>query len=110
MALRKAHIKRGDQVLVLSGKDAGKSGRVLAVMPRDGRAIVEGINFVKRHTRPRQELPQGGIIEKEAPVHLSNLKLICPRCGQPTRTGRRRLENGQKVRICKKCGEVAERA
>ena len=107
---QKTHIKRGDQVRVLTGKDNGKSGRVLSVMPQESRAIVEGINFVKRHTRPNQQVPQGGIISKEAPVHLSNLKLICPRCHQPTRTGRGRLESGQPVRICKKCGEVAEQS
>ena len=108
MAQKKSHIKRGDQVLVLTGKDAGKEGRVLFVRPQEGRAIVEGIHFVKRHTRPNQQLPQGGIVEKEAPIHLSNLKLICPRCNQPARTSRRRLETGQTVRVCKKCGEVAE--
>ncbi len=110
MAQRKAHIKRGDQVLVLAGKDGGKEGRVLSVKPQEERAIVEGIHFLKKHTRPSQQVPQGGVIIKEGPIHLSNLKLICPRCGQPTRTNRRQLDTGQRVRICKKCGEVAEQS
>lgn len=110
MAQRKSHIKRGDQVFVLTGKDTGKTGRVLSVSPTEGRAIVEGIHFVKRHTRPNQQVPQGGIIEKEAPIQMSNLKLMCPRCNQAARTSRRRLDTGQSVRVCKKCGEVAERS
>ncbi|MEW5761938.1 MAG: 50S ribosomal protein L24 [Bacillota bacterium] len=103
MAVR---IRKGDAVLVTTGKDAGKKGKVLAVLPRRNRVIVEGVNVVKRHTRPTRKVPQGGIVEKEAPIHASNVMLLCTRCHQPTRVARRVLEDGRKVRACKKCGEV----
>jgi len=105
---RKLHIKTNDEVYVLSGKDSGKTGLVLHVMPEKNRAIVEGINMITQHVR-RSAQSQGGRVEKEAPVHISTLKLICPRCNQPARTRRRRLENGSRVRVCRKCEEVAER-
>lgn len=102
----KVHVKKGDTVLVLRGKDAGKKGKVLSVLPEKQRVIVEKVNIVKRHSRPTRQLPQGGIIEKEAPIHASNVMLICGKCHRPTRVGRRFLEDGTKVRLCKKCGEV----
>ncbi|RKY04957.1 50S ribosomal protein L24 [Candidatus Poribacteria bacterium] len=104
----KQHIKKGDLVLVLSGRDKGKTGVVLRVYPKKQRAVVQGINMIKKHVRP-SATQQGGIIEREGTIHISNLKLICPKCNRPTRTYRKKLETGFSVRICKKCGEVAER-
>ena len=105
---RKLHIKTNDEVYVLSGKDSGRTGVVLHVIPEKNRAIVERVNMMTQHVR-RSAQSQGGRIEKEAPIHISNLKLICPRCNQPARTKRHQLENGFRVRVCRKCGEVAER-
>jgi len=102
----KVHVRKGDTVLVLTGKNAGKRGKVLAVQPAKSRLIVEGVNLVKRHTRPSQRMPQGGIVEKEAPIHSSNVMLVCNKCNNPTRIAKRILEDGKKVRVCKKCGEV----
>ncbi len=96
-------------MVVLAGKDRGKKGKVLRVLPEKQRVIVEGVNVVKRHQRPTRQVMQGGIIEKEAPVHLSNVMLVCPRCNTPTRTARRILESGRKVRACKRCGEVIDK-
>jgi large subunit ribosomal protein L24 len=102
--MQKTHIKKNDQVMVIAGKDRGARGRVMRVLPQTGRAIVERVNMVKRHTRPNpQQGIQGGILEREGPVHLSNLMLICPECGKPSRTGRKRLEDGTGVRVCKSC-------
>lgn len=113
---RKLHVRKNDLVLVLSGKDKGKSGVILEILPRKNRAIVEGINMIKRHARPNPQIPQGGIVEKEGTIHISNLKLICPRCNTPTRIRRRVIEKevGTRAkkyrgRVCKKCGEDAER-
>jgi large subunit ribosomal protein L24 len=101
-------IVKSDNVIVLSGNDQGKTGKILKVFPDKNRAVVEGVNLIKRHTRPTRDLPQGGIIEKEAPVHISNLKVICPKCNRPTRVGIRILEDKSKVRYCKhpNCGEI----
>jgi large subunit ribosomal protein L24 len=100
----KPKIKKNDRVLVTSGKNRGQEGRVLRVLPAQGKAIVEGVNFVKRHTRPNpQRQVKGGILEKEAPVRIDNLKVICPDCGKPSRLGRKRLEDGSAVRYCKNC-------
>lgn len=102
--MHKMHIKKNDQVMVIAGKDRGSKGRVMRVLPQTGRAIVERVNMVKRHTRPNpQQGIQGGILEREGPVHMSNLMLICPECGKPSRTGRKRLEDGTGVRVCKAC-------
>lgn len=98
------HIKKEDQVKVMAGKDWGKTGRVLRIFPRQRRAVVENINIVKRHTRPNpQRNIQGGIVEKEAPIHLSNLKVICPECARAVRVGFQELSDGKKVRVCKSC-------
>ena len=101
-------IKRDDLVLVIAGKDKGRRGKVLRVFPRRSRVMVEKVNVVKRHQRPTQTI-QGGIIEKEAPIHLSNVMLICPKCGEPTRVGFKFLQDGRKVRSCKKCGEIIDK-
>ncbi|MFZ5596999.1 MAG: 50S ribosomal protein L24 [Bacillota bacterium] len=101
----KVHVRKGDTVLVTTGKDKGKKGKIISVEPDKSRVIIEGVNIVKRHTRPTQKLPQGGIMEKPAPVHSSNVMLYCTKCDSPTRISKRLLENGKKVRVCKKCGE-----
>ncbi|QTA38692.1 50S ribosomal protein L24 [Thermosipho ferrireducens] len=102
-------IKKGDTVQVLSGKDKGKVGEVIAVIPKEDKVIVRGVNVVKRHQRPNPQLRQGGIIEKEAPIYVSKVALVCPDCGKPTRVGFKFLEDGTKVRYCKKCGEVIDK-
>lgn len=106
MTKPKVHVRKGDTVLVIRGKSAGKKGKVLEVQPLKSRVIVEGVNKVKRHTKPSRSMPQGGITEKEAPIHSSNVMLYCSKCNNPTRVGKKILEDGKKVRQCKKCGEV----
>ncbi len=101
-------IHKGDRVMVISGEDRGREGKVLKVLPKSDRAIVEGVNFVKRHIRPSQKNPQGGIIEKEAPVHMSNLMVIDPKTNEPTRTRFETLQDGRKVRVSKKSGEMIQ--
>lgn len=101
----KLHVKKDDNVIVITGKDKGKKGRVIAAYPRENRVLVEGVNMVKRHTRPNPQNQQGGIIEREAPIHVSNVMHIDPKSGQPTRIGYKVLENGKKVRIAKKSGQ-----
>ena len=101
----KVNVKKNDQVLVLSGKDRGARGRVMRVLSTPGKAVVEHVNMVKRHTRPNpQQGIQGGILEKEGPVQISNLMVICPECGEPSRLGRKVLEDGRSQRVCKSCG------
>ncbi|NCB07005.1 MAG: 50S ribosomal protein L24 [Bacteroidia bacterium] len=101
---KKLHIKKGDTVVVITGNSKGQKGRVLEVIREDDRAIVEGVNLMKKHTKPNAKAPQGGIIEKEAPVHVSNLMLVDPKAG-PTRIGRRLNDKGKLVRFSKKSGE-----
>ena len=103
--MAKLHIKKGDTVYVLAGDDKGKTGRVLQVLAKEGRAIVEGVNMVKKSTKPTAQHPQGGIIEKEAPIHLSNINVVDPKSGKPTRVGHRKDEKGKTVRYSKKSGE-----
>ncbi len=102
-------IKKDDHVVVISGKEKGKQGRVLSVLPRKQRLIIEQVNIIKRHMKPSRKYSQGGIIEKEAPLHISNVMLICPRCQKPTRIGNQILGDGRKMRVCKKCKEVIDR-
>ena len=103
-------IKKNDQVAVLAGRDRGKRGRVLRVIPATGRVIVEGVNLIKRHTRANpQRNVKGGIIEREASIHASNVQLVCPECGAVSRTGRRRLDDGSRVRVCAKCKGVVDK-
>lgn len=103
-------IKKGDNVLLITGKDKGKSGKVLKVFPRKERLIVEGLNRIKRHTRPSRKNQQGGIIEMEAPLHISNVMIVCPSCNKQTRIGATFLKDGTKVRICRKCKEPLDKA
>lgn len=99
---KKFRIKKGDTVQVVQGKEAGKKGKVLRVLEGDERIIVERVNFIKRHERPSKKLPQGGVIEREASMHISNVKLVCPSCGEAVRIGVR-SDGDEKVRYCKKC-------
>lgn len=101
-------IKKGDIVLVVTGKDAGKKGKVLRVLPRDNRLVVEGVNRVKKHQKPNRSIPQGGILNVESPLNASNVMLVCNKCNKPTRIGNKILDNKEKVRICKKCGEILD--
>ncbi len=103
-------VRKNDIVLVITGEEKGKQGKVLKVFPGNERIIVEGVNFIHRHTRPSQKNPQGGIVEKEAPIHASNVMVVCPKCGQPTRVGSRILNDGSRIRVCKQCGEMMEAA
>jgi large subunit ribosomal protein L24 len=104
----KLHVKKDDTVFVITGKDKGKKGRVIAAYPRQNRVLVEGINMVKKHAKPTQQNPQGGILNQEASIHVSNVMLIDPKSGKPTRIGYKVLENGEKVRIAKKTVEVID--
>lgn len=103
-------IRRNDNVLVVAGKNRGKRGRVLKIVPEKNRLVVEGVNFIKRHTRPNpSQNIKGGIVEREASVHASNVQLVCPECSEPTRIGRKILGDGRKVRICVKCEGVVDK-
>ena len=105
----KTRLKKNDVVTVISGSDRGKNGKILKVFPRRGLAIVEKVNFIKRHSRPTQKMPQGGILEKEAPLPMSKLRLICNKCNEPTQVKVQRTEGREKAaRICKKCKEMLD--
>jgi large subunit ribosomal protein L24 len=101
-------IRKDDMVLVIVGKDKGKKGKVRFAYPKDGRILVEGVNFIKKHTRAIKEVKQAGIVEREAPIHVSNVMLLCNKCNHPVRVGSRLLADGKKVRICRSCGEVID--
>ena len=101
-------IRKNDTVLVIAGKDKGKQGKVRFAYPKDGRLIVEGINFIKKHARATGRVRQAGIIEREALIYVSNVMLMCGRCSRPARIGSRFLEDGRKVRVCRSCGEVID--
>ena len=103
-------IRKNDNVLVVTGRDRGKRGRVLAMISSKNRLVVEGANIVKRHTKPNpQQNVKGGIVEREAPIHASNVQVVCPECGVPTRIGRQLLEDGRKVRVCRKCDGAVDK-
>ena len=101
-------IKKNDQVLVIAGKDKGKKGKVRFAYPKDEKVIVEGVNFIKKHTRASGEARQAGIIEREAPMNISNIMLLCTKCGKPARIASRTLADGKKVRYCRVCQEVID--
>lgn len=107
-ALRKSRIRKGDTVVVISGRERGKSGKVLSVDLAAGKVIVEKLNIIKRHTKPSQKAKQGGILEREAPIAISNVMFFCPVTQKPTRVGVRRLEDGRRVRFSKKSNETVE--
>jgi large subunit ribosomal protein L24 len=108
MATTKCRIKKDDKVKVIAGKEKGKMGKVLKVLRDKDRVVIENVNFVKCHTKPGGQTRQGGIIEKEASVHSSNVMLICSKCISPVRIKMQRLEDGKMVRMCRKCGEVID--
>jgi len=101
-------IKKNDTILVITGKEKGKKGRVLSVSPLKDQLLIEKVNIIKRHMKPTRKYAQGGIIEREAPLHISNVMLVCPKCSKPTRIGNSLLLDGRKVRMCKKCREVID--
>jgi large subunit ribosomal protein L24 len=103
-----AKIKKGDRVVVMAGRDKGKSGEVRQVIPTESRAIVAGVNLVKRHTRPSAQNAEGGILSKEAPIHLSNLAIADPKTGKPSRVGFKILDDGRKVRVAKRSGDLID--
>jgi large subunit ribosomal protein L24 len=110
MSKLQSPIRRNDNVVVITGKDRGKRGRVLKVDPAKNRLIVEGVNFIKRHTKPNpQRQIKGGVVEREASLHASNVQIVCPDCDKPTRLGRKILGDGRKVRICRKCEGVVDK-
>ena len=103
-------VRKNDNVLVTTGRDRGKRGRVLKVLPAKNRLVVEGVNIIKRHTKANpQKNIKGGLVEREAPLHASNVQLVCPECGKPTRIGKKILEDGRKVRVCRKCEGVVDK-
>ncbi len=109
------HVKKGDTVIVLAGKDKGKKGKILRAMPKEEKVIVDGVNKVSRHRKPKGRQDQGGILVKEAPIHVSNVMLVCPKCGKPTKTGHQTITEGDKkikVRVCKQkdCGAIIKTA
>lgn len=109
MGKKHPKIRKNDKVMVLAGKEVGKIGAVLKVDSEKGRVLVEKVNMIKRHSKPSAKTGQGGIVEKEAPLDISNVMVVCDKCTEPTRIGKRVLEDGSKVRICRKCGETMDR-
>ena len=105
MTMPKVHVKKGDTVVVITGKDKGKKGKVLQVIPKENRVVVEGVNIVKRHTKPSQANPQGGILEKAAPIHSSNVMMWCSKCDSGVRVRTQVAENGDKAKTCASCGQ-----
>jgi len=103
-------LRKNDRVHVISGKDKGKEGKIMRRFPARDMVVVEGVNMVSRHMRPSQKSPQAGIIKQEAPIYAAKVMLVCPQCGKATRVGSSFLESGKKVRVCKKCGEIIDRA
>jgi large subunit ribosomal protein L24 len=107
--MQSVHVRRGDTVGVIAGREKGKRGKVLRVLTGKGRVLVEHVNMVKKHQRPTQKLRQGGIIEREGALALSNVLVVCARCDKPSRTGMKLLSDGRKVRSCKRCGEAMDK-
>jgi large subunit ribosomal protein L24 len=104
----KVHVKKGDNVLVLSGKDKGKKGKVLKVVPDKSMVLIEGVNMTTKHVKPRNRYQQGGLVHQESPIYSAKVMLVCERCGKPTKIGKNVLDNGDKLRICKKCNEIID--
>jgi large subunit ribosomal protein L24 len=105
----KMRLKKGDRVHVLSGKDAGKEGKILRHIPVKDMIVVEGVNLATKHVRPTQKNPKGGIVKQETPFYAAKAMLVCPACGKPTRVARAFMDDGRKVRLCKKCGEIVDK-
>jgi len=102
------NIRKNDSVMVIAGRERGKTGKVLRVLPEKGAAIIERMNLVKRHARARGPQQPGGIVEKEAPIHISNLMLMCDKCNAPVRVGKKVLTDGERTRVCRRCGEALD--
>jgi large subunit ribosomal protein L24 len=109
VSLNNLNVKKGDTVVVLSGKDKGKQGKIIQAIPKKAQVVVEDVNKVKRHTKPSLKAPQGGIIQKEMPLNVCKVQLVCPACNKPTRIGHKAVD-GKNLRVCKKCGEVVDSA
>ncbi len=105
----KLGVKKNDTVVVISGKDKGKKGKVLSALPQEGRVLVEGVNIITKHQKPRGQQQPGGILHHEAPIYAAKVMLVCGKCGKATRVAHKLLDDGGKVRVCKKCGETFER-
>lgn len=105
----KMSFKKGDYVLVISGDDKGKKGKIVGIFPKKMQVIVESVNFLKKHTKPTQKVPQGGVIKQEGALHISNIKLICNKCNKPTTVKREKVKEGKRVRVCKKCKEIIDK-
>lgn len=101
-------VRKKDTVMVITGKNKGKSGQVIRVIPEKNKVFVQKVNMIKRHTRPTQKSPQGGIVEKEGPIHVSNLKIVCPKCSKAVRVRMNHLDSGKKVRACRLCDEILD--
>jgi large subunit ribosomal protein L24 len=100
------HVRKNDRVMVITGKEKGKAGKVLKVLPKKSRVVVEKLNMIKRHTKASRAVGKGGIVEKEGPIHISNVMLMCDKCNEAVRVGHKVLEDGRKARVCRKCGET----
>ena len=109
MISNKINFRKGDNVLVISGDDKGKKGKIVDIFPKKMRAIIESVNFLKKHVKPTQKVPQGGVIKQEGSLHISNIKLICNKCNKPTTIKRGKIKEGKRARICKKCGEIIDK-
>ncbi|MGI6345338.1 MAG: 50S ribosomal protein L24 [Bacillota bacterium] len=108
MSQNKLHVRKGDTVVVLSGKDKGKRGRVLVAHPQNGKVVVEGVNIVSKHRRA-SAMQQAGIVQQEAPIYAAKVMLVCPACRKPTRIAKKELENGKRVRVCRHCNETIDK-
>jgi len=106
---QKVNLKKGDTVMVTTGEDKGKKGKIVSIFPKKLEAIVEGVNFLKKHVKPTEKSPQGGIIDQEGTISVSNLILICNKCNKPTTIKKEKIKEGKRVRICKKCGEIIDK-
>ncbi len=110
--MAKVHVKKGDTVYVLNGKDGGKKGKVMSVSPsedpKENKVLVEGVNIVTKHVKPKQGMRQGGLVHQESPINASKVMLICSKCNKPTKVGHKFLDSGAKARVCKKCGETID--
>lgn len=107
--MSKLNVKKNDTVVVITGKDKGKQGKVLIAEPQNGKVVVQGVNMVTKHKKPRGQQDPGGIIHQEAPIDASNVMLVCSKCGKATRSAKKLLDNGDKVRVCKKCGDTFDK-
>ena len=109
MVNNKIGFKKGDKVLVITGEERGKKGKIVSISPKKTEVIVEGVNFLKKHSKPTQKTPQGGIVKQEGSLYTSNIRLICNKCNKPTAIRREKIKEGKRVRVCKKCGEIIDK-